>query len=156
MNEVIKKFISYTLEAPSKSLCDDYTGLDYILSDAFFTISENDRVYRRELEEIMKRIVKKGPGSYSVLVPCVLGMHRSVAMAQRLAEALNEGKGVEARVFHSDLRQRTYKRYVKRERELRGSGWIPSDPLCLTRGGEHVRWVIQERRLGLGNWTDGR
>ena len=79
------------LPPPPKHLCRTGTGLDDEVATAFWHHRQNEDRYRQAAEdicEIIQSLSRQEPGrkrSVSVAVFCKAGMHRSVAMAERLA-----------------------------------------------------------------------
>ena len=90
-----------------------YTGLDIELSDAFFDSTLTEKAYHNALDRIYNEanswIEYNGYGNdgdeVAVLVKCMAGMHRSVAMAERLADEVSRWRNVKVRVQHADLRE---------------------------------------------------
>lgn len=79
------------LRAPSKPLCDRYTGLDVTLSDAFFSTPVNEAYYQQQrsaLDEYLRHPRIARGGCVVVAVSCLIGMHRSVSMAERMKRSL--------------------------------------------------------------------
>ena len=101
------------LHAPSTSLQKRYTGLDTKLSDAFFDRTLNEKAYHNALDRIYNEAHRwmessdygKDGEEVAVLVKCMAGMHRSVAMAERLADEVSGWRNVKVRVQHADLRE---------------------------------------------------
>lgn len=101
------------LPTPSDSLQKRYTGLDANLSDAFFARTLNKQAYRSALDRIYDAAnywieecdYEHNGEEVAVLVKCTAGMHRSVAMAEGLAEEVSRWRGVKVRTEHADLRE---------------------------------------------------
>lgn len=101
------------LYPPSASLQKRYTGLDNKLSDAFFAHTLNKEAYYSALDRIEVTANQWTEETdywlegeeVAVLVKCTAGMHRSVAMAERLADEVSGWGGVKVRVQHADLRE---------------------------------------------------
>lgn len=100
------------LHSPSVSLQKRFTGMDAQLSDAFFARSLNEEACQIALHRIYNAANHWTAEDYgqvedevAVGVKCTAGMHRSVAMAERLAEEVSAWRGVKVRVQHLDLRE---------------------------------------------------
>lgn len=96
-----------TLPCPSFCLQKRYTGLDRQISDAVFARSRSEATYQWALDRIFDQIRYWTPNcgydEVMVLVKCMQGMHRSVAMAERLADEVRRWRGVLVRCEHLDL-----------------------------------------------------
>lgn len=109
-----------SLHAPSFRLQKRYTGLDRPLAAAVFARSRNEDAYQRALDRIFAHVrhywtttpcsssssSERGAereGEVAILVKCVRGMHRSVAMAERLAGEVGRWRGVRVSCEHLDL-----------------------------------------------------
>lgn len=101
------------LHAPSASLQKRYTGLDAKLSDSFFARTLNEEAYQTALDRIYiaanhwteESDYEHEREEVAVLVKCMAGMHRSVAMVERLADEVSRWRGVKVRTQHADLRE---------------------------------------------------
>lgn len=95
------------LPPPSFALQKRYTGLDRPISDVFFRRSRNVSAYECALDRIYDQIrhwtPNRGYDEVVVLVKCMQGMHRSVAMAEKLADEVGNWGGVRVRCEHLDL-----------------------------------------------------
>ena len=128
------------LPAPSKPLCDYYTGLDRPLSSAFFSNPANEAYFRQQRAALAAYIVHPAIASQGrcvvVWVSCRAGMHRSVAVAERFARELRRGRwGVECR--HLDLERSVARREERLVRERDLSLGYP---------------LVGERAMGGGGW----
>jgi len=113
---VIKHVECVTLDAPSRELCHRYTGKDRVLSEAFFSNPKNEAVFRSEMASIDEELDRNTPSDrcLTVLVSCQLGMHRSVAMAERIAKELR-GRRFKTTIKHVDLEESMRVRRDRRE-----------------------------------------
>ena len=72
-----------------------------------FRRTRNERAYQCALDRIYDQIRHWTPAvgydEVVVLVKCMQGMHRSVAMAERLADEVRRWRGVLVRCEHLDL-----------------------------------------------------
>lgn len=100
------------LHPPSVWLQKRFTGLDAQLSDAFFARSLNEDACQIALDRIYTAANRWTAEDYeqvenevAVGVKCTAGMHRSVAMVERLADEVSAWRGVKVRVQHIDLRE---------------------------------------------------
>lgn len=81
----------------------DLTGLDPAVSDYIFR-SEASQQYLKKLEELMAFLIplfREDRSELHIAIGCTGGRHRSVAMTQALAEAM-EKRGIAATVSHRD------------------------------------------------------
>lgn len=103
---IVRSFDCSFLQPPSNGLCSRYTGLDRPLSDAFFSHPANEEQYSANLRTCAEGIEGwRLIGSHvAILVLCRAGMHRSVAMAERLAKQISTWQYLDATVCHFDLR----------------------------------------------------
>ena len=91
-------------EPPPEHLCDRFTGLDKEIAGSFFSIRANEDKYQKTLTEIEQKMRRRPPGGCAtILINCMSGWHRSVAMAERLAEAMRQRNGFRAICIHLDL-----------------------------------------------------
>ncbi|MCJ1229352.1 hypothetical protein MMC12_006018 [Toensbergia leucococca] len=94
------------LRAPPKYMCQTSTGLNPETAEAFFSHVANQERCLAALRDI-KALLKAKTNKREVLtvaVYCRAGMHRSVAMAEALAEHMRERWGVNVRgPAHYDL-----------------------------------------------------
>ncbi|KAL9120946.1 MAG: hypothetical protein Q9187_002496 [Circinaria calcarea] len=104
------------LPPPPHHLCEVTTGLDVETAEAFWTRGTNNEYYHRVVGEINKALhVAWNEKNKVVIVAvfCMLGMHRSVAMADRLAKHFARFLGLSVlEPRHLDLAAR-----IKRQRE---------------------------------------
>lgn len=95
---VILRMDCSTMLPPPKELCLQYCGLDRELSDWLFSHQEYRVRFKRALDRIEDGIEAWRPGRdgprLCVIVNCQAGVHRSVAMAERLARKVNTWRGV--------------------------------------------------------------
>ena len=76
------------LPAPPSHLCNVSTGLYYESAEAFWKHQVNQERYRKAVDHInglLYLALSRGQRSVAVAVFCMAGMHRSVALAERLA-----------------------------------------------------------------------
>ncbi|CAD6592868.1 MAG: hypothetical protein ASARMPREDX12_006537 [Alectoria sarmentosa] len=91
-------------EPPPERLCGRLTGLDYEIADSFFSFESNDLEFYNALNEIQHQMKSRPRGGcVAVLINCMEGIHRSVAMAERLARAVRSRDGPKAECLHLDL-----------------------------------------------------
>lgn len=89
---------------PPQHLCDEFTGLDDEIVDSFFSIPANEEEFQSALSKLKKRVkLKRLQDCVAVEINCNAGRHRSVAMAERLAEAVRRWHGFKAECLHLDL-----------------------------------------------------
>lgn len=93
-----------TLLAPPRQLCDRYTGQDAPLRDDFFSHRANEAAFQENLALLRGKLDrrKRSGGCFAVLVSCQMDMHRSVAMAERLAKSV-AAMGYKSSCEHLDL-----------------------------------------------------
>lgn len=96
------------LYAPPFGLQTRYTGLDYQISSGFFAHSRTEDAYENALDQLYYSVKCWTPKSdlgeeVAVLVKSTMGMHRSVVMAEKLAEEVVRWKGVKVFCEHLDL-----------------------------------------------------
>lgn len=126
---VIMYFDLCTLQAPPRHLLERYTGASRVLSESFFSLPRNERFYQDSLdrlEEQLQRLSDSPPREdifLAVLVNCRAGMHRSVAMAERLATDMRSWRwdgfeGVNLVVEHLDTDVRRGVRRAQRARAV--------------------------------------
>lgn len=91
-------------EPPPHDLCEKFTGLHKEIREAFFAIRDNEEEFQSALKWLGQKL-RGWPrgGCVAVLINCWMGMHRSVAMAERLAKELNSWAGFRAECAHLDL-----------------------------------------------------
>ena len=115
------------LPAPSRSFLTRFNGTDSRLAKAFFRIPQAQEMYEQALEDIDRKIAKRKRGRREavVLVRCLAGVHRSVAMARRIGKELNRWEGLRATVTHQDLKRNwplMQERYAREDRERYAQG----------------------------------
>jgi predicted protein tyrosine phosphatase len=116
--ETINTINCACLIPPPASVCRKYTGLDAAVADDFFRHKGNQAVFEQKLREI-EAFLAANPmreGCVAVMVSCVMGVHRSVAMAERLAFELRRRNGIKVETKHLD-RQKWVERMRKEGRE---------------------------------------
>ena len=109
------------LKAPPPELCYDYTGLDVPLADAFFSIRRNEARFQKALDQIQRFLDKHEDyvGCVAITVSCYYGMHRSVAMAERLATVVERWTRLNVHCKHLDLKRgREKQRKAKAQEHL--------------------------------------
>ena len=92
----------------SKELHRRYCGLDPQIYEGVFALDENETLYRQAIEtlsHILKDPRVSQGGSFAVLVSCASGVHRSVAVAERMAKEVREWSefDIESSVKHLDM-----------------------------------------------------
>ena len=102
------------MQPPPRHLLDLYTGASPTLAHAFFSMPGHETTYRtayRDLEDLLGMLLtNRNPqirpgGCVAFLISCRVGMHRSVAMAERLARDMQDlwrENGVRVEVEHLD------------------------------------------------------
>ena len=100
------------MQPPPRRLLDMYTGASPTLSLAFFAMPGHETIYRNaylaledQLEMLLSNPRHRPGGCVAFLINCRVGMHRSVAMAQRLARDVQDywrEDGVLVEVEHLD------------------------------------------------------
>lgn len=121
-----------TMRPPSRDLRQRYTGASPRLAAAFFSLPGHEAYYRSMLEALRGQLLgvlsdpefrrsssgRHGGGCVAVLLNCKAGMHRSVAVAERLAGDVESWRwrGVRVGVEHLDT---DIERGIKRERRAR-------------------------------------
>ena len=100
------------MQPPSRRLLDMYTGASPTLAHAFFSIPGHETIYRNAflaLEDQLEMLLSNPrlrPGRcVAFLISCKAGMHRSVAMAERMARDVQDywrEDGVVVEVEHLD------------------------------------------------------
>ena len=98
---------------PHEDLCRRFTGRDPELANTFFNTADHEARYQRILvdtqtgiDEWLELGARLPRRDFAVLVGCRAGMHRSVAVAERLAKDLGKlrGPGMDlVRCLHMDL-----------------------------------------------------
>ncbi|KAL9014440.1 MAG: hypothetical protein Q9173_000922 [Seirophora scorigena] len=92
----------HNLAPPSRNMCLRYSGLDRELSDWLFARREYRVKYQRALDKIEDALDRWRPGRDGprlvAIVKCKAGVHRSVAMAEKLAKEVKRWKGVRTSV----------------------------------------------------------
>ena len=80
------------VQSPPRHLLQMYTGVSFGIAESFFSIPGHEDYYRESLQLLEDRLHSRlaDPRSrfgdcVAVAVNCVAGMHRSIAMAERLA-----------------------------------------------------------------------
>lgn len=98
------------LQPPPARILDHYTGLDPELSDAFFSYPDNEAFYQRVKSQLWTYINGTDhpyeEDCIVSLISCRAGMHRSVAMAERLTNFFRF-RGKPCRCKHFDLMRST-------------------------------------------------
>lgn len=128
---VILHFDILTMPAPSRELRQRYTGALPRFAAAFFSLPGHESYYRSMLAALRDQLreVLSDPEFYrssgrhggrcvAVVLNCRAGMHRSVAVAERLARDVEswQWQGVRVGVEHLDT---DIERGIKRERRAR-------------------------------------
>ena len=123
---VILHFDLSAAQAPPRHLLEAYTGASPEIADTFFAIPGHEANYQNSLRELEDRLGDRlaGPpcACVAVLVNCRAGMHRSVAMAERLAGDIEDAwrdDGVIVVVEHLDT---DVERGIRRAQRARAGG----------------------------------
>ena len=130
------------LKPPQDHICEKYTGIDSKVADSFFSNSANERRFQEALDQIQRYLDKHDDhvGCVAIMVSCYLGVHRSVAMAERLATVVEKWTGLSVHCRHLDLgkgieRQQRAKKQTQRLRSIERSWPEMSWPKV-------VRWLF--------------
>ncbi len=93
------------LEPPANHICEGHTGLDSKVADIFFSDSTNEARFREALDQIQRYLDKHDDhiGCVAIMVSCYYGVHRSVAMAERLATVVERWTGLSVHCRRLDL-----------------------------------------------------
>lgn len=116
-----------TMQAPPRHLCDRFTGINPEISQSYFAVPGHEAHYlnvMRTLENVLRDVYanpasRSGSDCLAVLVNCRAGMHRSVAVAERMARDVERnygGEGVVVVVEHLDTDVQRGVRRVQRAR----------------------------------------
>ena len=110
-----------TLKPPADHICEGHTGLDFKVADTFFSNPNNETRYQKALDQIQHYLDKHDDhiGCVAVMVSCYYGVHRSVAMAERLATDIERWTGLSVHCRHLDLGKGI--EWQKRAKERRGA-----------------------------------
>lgn len=114
---------------PPPHLCESLTGLDEKLSESFFSIRENKEQFRITLDMLEQKMRLEPQGAcVAVLINCRAGMHRSVAMAEKLAMEVRRWDGFKAECMHLDVGkgEQMQAENVARVAEMGSSEGIPA------------------------------
>lgn len=93
------------LRPPPASVCEKYTGLDAAVANYFFSHKANQTVFEQKLHEI-ESFLDANPrfgGCVAVMVSCMMGVHWSVATAERLAAEVRRRNGIKVETMHLDI-----------------------------------------------------
>lgn len=91
-------------EPPPDPLCARLTGLDDELQHSFLSFPANKAEFHTAWATLWRKMKREPQGSCVVVkINCMAGMHRSVAMAERLAEQVRLRDGFRAECLHLDL-----------------------------------------------------
>ena len=112
------------LQPPSRAICNRFTGLEPEVAQAVFSNHTTSRLYATVLRELKQEIhhwdFREGR-CLVVPVACRAGVHRSVAMAERIAKTISEWQRsplpLAVQVWHQSL----WKRVKKHRRDNRAS-----------------------------------
>ena len=101
------------LKPPPDYICEGRTGLDRKVADNFFSNSKNQRCYQKALDQVEDFLDQvehyldrhdNDIGCVAIMVSCYIGVHRSVAMAERLATDIEKRwTGLSVHCRHLDL-----------------------------------------------------
>ena len=93
------------LKPPAGHICEEHTGLDKKVADSFFSYSANERRFQEALDQVQHFLDKHDDhiGCVAIMVSCYWGVHRSVAMAERLATVVEKWTGLSVHCRHLDL-----------------------------------------------------
>lgn len=137
-----------SLQAPPSHLCNRYTGLDRIVSDTFFSYPANEAFYRQNRASLEYGLnnYPSGPreGCVVIAVSCKAGVHRSVAMAERMTRSLRRG-GYVVSCEHLDLARSIARRGERLAREGHwGLRYHPPRSFPMRFGGSGGRHVSDQ------------
>lgn len=96
----------HELVPPDQHILHHWHGLDPELARAFFAHPANEEAYQQIVALLRSRLLRVPAhvAHVAVLTSCIAGMHRSVAMAERLAREVGRWHGVSVeRCRHLDL-----------------------------------------------------
>ncbi|MCJ1424117.1 hypothetical protein MMC29_002004 [Sticta canariensis] len=116
---VLQRFPCHELEPPDRYILNHWHGLDPELAHAFFANPDNEDAYQENVALLQSSLhrVPQSVTHVAVLTSCRAGMHRSVAMAERLAQEVGRWHGVRVKTCkHYDLEESI------RSHEERGHG----------------------------------
>ena len=109
---VLCHFDCRTMQPPPRHLLDLYTGASPTLAHAFFSMPGHETIYldvylalEDQLGMLLSNPLLRPGGCVAFLISCRVGMHRSVAMAERLARDVQDlwrDDGVVVEVEHLD------------------------------------------------------
>ena len=108
--------IDCRITSPAKELRSHYTGLDAIIVNDIFSRPENEAMYQDHLAEIKHRVrslKRADPRAFLIPVYCGAGVHRSVAISERLMHDLKHWPYVTSQVTYLNLRDAIEKRVRK-------------------------------------------
>ncbi|KAI4133285.1 MAG: hypothetical protein LQ338_000343 [Usnochroma carphineum] len=95
------------LEPPPRDMTLRYSGLDRELSDWLFSRGEYRRKYRRAIDKIADAVDRWRPSRHGprfvAIVKCMAGVHRSVAMAEKLAREVGRWEGVSVTIEYQSV-----------------------------------------------------
>ena len=93
------------LKPPADHICEGNTGLDRKVADSFFSYSANETRFQEALDQVQRYLDKHDDhiGCVAIMVSCYWGVHRSVAMAERLATVVEKWTGLSVHCRHLDL-----------------------------------------------------
>ncbi len=140
-----------SLTAPPENLCDRYTGLDPKIRDDFFSHRSNEAAFQSNLTTLREKLDRRrnSAGCLAVLVSCRMGMHRSVAMAERLSKSV-AAMGYKTSCKHLDLAASDVPRQRRLRRELEGLAKAKAaSKIDLVK--ENQRLTRENDRLAKGN-----
>lgn len=96
---VLERFPCHELMPPDRSILNRFHGLNLELSRAFFSKFENELFYQAAIARLRLHLhrLPMDVTHVAVLTSCTAGMHRSVAMAERLAKEVGTLRMVRGR-----------------------------------------------------------
>ncbi len=112
------------LAPPKKDIQERFAGRDPELANTFFNTADHEAQYQAMLKATKNSIrtwrcpANPPEDEIAVLIGCQAGMHRSVAVAERLAKDIGgwHGSGVDSvRCMHMDLAEN----WMKQQRRLK-------------------------------------
>lgn len=154
--QVISHIKATRFASPSIKVQKNHTGLDAEVATAIFGIEANRKLYRRILTDTTKDLDKIASlgGCVSILMYSTAGMHRSVAVAERLAKDLKRTKGWEVQCKHLDMEQGAAdERRLERDKRL-GKG--KEDSYMVYDYPLGVDWGNRYLESGGGHGSDSR
>jgi UPF0042 nucleotide-binding protein len=120
------------LPSPPKTIRDKYNGTHSKLQNDFFQDDEVKKFYASALEQAIKLIEeakKDGKSELVIAIGCEEGIHRSVALIERLAADISKhDNDLDVQTLHRDIEhkqqiKKKQKEYDQRRKEKRGTNF---------------------------------